>query len=219
MSSAIFGRAKNTEKRGLIMPCTVISRLAAVSLLAISASAAASGSDQPPRFLNVPVLGLRLPLDRLNVDKLPEDIRATCSQIADDELYTGQVWVFGKVKDAAATYYILTGIFKRRSPDPERERRLYERWDTGAVFTVKADKCGGDEAVETFEVHDPNAEMNGNVRDPILRELARDLAARTVRAFGGPDRLRAEIKNQRIDFNRLPSDLQEAFKPYFGTAK
>lgn len=26
-------------------------------------------------------------------------------------------------------------------------------------------------------------------------------------------------KNQRIDFNKLPSDLQEAFKPYFEAAK
>jgi hypothetical protein len=43
-------------------------------------------------------------------------------------------------------------------------------------------------------------------------------AARTVKAFGGADRLRAEIKNQRIDFDRLSPELQEAFKPYFGTA-
>jgi hypothetical protein len=48
------------------------------------------------------------------------------------------------------------------------------------------------------------------------RELGRDLAARTVRALGGPDRLRAEIKHQRIDFNSLPKELQEAFAPYFG---
>jgi hypothetical protein len=201
------------------MPCTVISKLAAAALLAISATAAASSSDQPPRSLTVPVLGLRLPLDRLNVDKFPEDVRATCGQIADDELYTGQVWIFGRAKDAASTYYVLTGIFKRRSPDPTGERRLYENWDSGLVFTVKGDKCGGDDAVETFQVHDPDADNDGNVPIPVLRELARDLAARTVRAFGGPDRLRAEIKNQRIDFNQLPSDLQEAFKPYFGPAK
>jgi hypothetical protein len=201
------------------MPCTVINRLAAAALLAISATAAASSSDHPPRSLTVPVLGLRLPLDRINVDKFPDDLRATCDQIADDASYTGQVWIFGRAKDAASTYYILTGIFKRRSPDPAGERRLYENWDDGLVFTVKGNKCGGDDAAETFAVHDPNAENDGNVPDPILRQLARDLAARTVRAFGGPDRLRAEIKNQRIDFNQLPSDLQEAFKPYFGPAK
>ena len=83
------------------MPSTVISRLGLMALLAISATAAASSSDKPPRSLTVPVLGLRLPLDRLNVDKFPEDVRVTCDQIADDELYSGQVWIFGMAKDAA----------------------------------------------------------------------------------------------------------------------
>ena len=50
---------------------------------------------------------------------------------------------------------------------------------------------------------------------PILQKLARDLAARLVQAVGGPDQLRAEIKNQRIDFDRLSAELQDAFKPYF----
>lgn len=201
------------------MPSTVINTFAAAALLALGATAAASSSDRSPRSLTVPVLGLRLPLDRANVEKFPEGIRATCDQIADDETYTGQVWIFGRVNDAASAYYIVTGIFKRRSPDPAGERRLYENWDNGLVLTAKDGKCGGDDATETFDVHDPNAENDGNVPDPILHELARDLAARTVRAFGGPDRLRAEIRHQRIDFNQLPSDVQEAFKPYFGPAK
>jgi hypothetical protein len=92
-------------------------------------------------------LRLRLPLDRINVDKFPDDLRATCDQIADDELYTGQVWIFGRAKDAASTYYILTGIFKRRSPEPAGERRLYENLDNGLVFTVKGGKCGGGDPI------------------------------------------------------------------------
>jgi hypothetical protein len=202
------------------MPCTVTSKLAAAGLFAISATAAASSSDQPPRFLTVPVLGLRLPLDHLNVDKFPEDIRAKCFQIADDERYTHQVWLFGEAKDAASTYFILTGFAKRRSPDPEGKNRLYENWETGSVFTAQGNDCGGDDAaVETFEYYDPNPENDGNVPNLIKQELARDLAARTVRAVGGPDRLRAEIKKQRIDFNELPPELQEAFAPYFELAK
>jgi hypothetical protein len=31
--------------------------------------------------------------------------------------------------------------------------------------------------------------------------------------------LRAEIKNQRIDFDQLSPELQEAFKPFFGAVK
>jgi hypothetical protein len=162
------------------------------------------------------VLGLRLPLDRISLEAFPDELRVKCGQI-EDEYRTSRVWIFGRAADAAKKYYVLTGYTKRLHPEPGQ--RLYEYWDDGVVFTVQGDKCGGDGAEETFETHDPNADNDGNVPVPILRELARDLAARTVRAFGGPDRLRAEIKNQRIDFNQLPSDLQEAFKPYFGTAK
>jgi hypothetical protein len=101
----------------------------------------------------------------------------------------------------------------------EPDQKLYEFWDNGAVYTVTGTKCGGDDAEETFEVHDANADNDGNVPIPMLKALAFDLAARTVKAFGGPDHLRAEIKAQRIDFNKLSPELQEAFKPYFANGK
>ena len=84
------------------------------------------------------------------------------------------------------------------------------------VFAVQGNKCGGDGAEETFDVRDPNADNDGNVPIPILKLLAVDLAVQTVKAFGGPANLRAEIKNQRIDFNKLSPELKEAFAPYFG---
>jgi hypothetical protein len=198
------------------MPFIVISRTVAAILFTVSTAAAAMGSDKPPRFLTVPVLGLRLPLERINLEAFPDELRVKCGQI-EDEYRTSRLWIFGRAGDAAKKYYVLTGYTKRLQPEPGQ--RLYEYWADGVVFTVQGDKCGGDGAGETFETHDPNADNDGNVPDAILRELARDLAARTVRAFGGPERLRAEIKNQRIDFNQLPSDLQEAFRPYFGPAK
>jgi hypothetical protein len=199
------------------MSSTVTKGWVLAALFAISAAAAASSSNQPPRYLSVPALGLRLPLDRLNVDLFPDDIRTTCVQIADDEQYTGRVWNFGQAKDAASTYFVLTGYFKRRSPDAKRQ--LYEIWDDGAVFTVRGVKCGGDQhASETFNARDPNADNTGNVPIPILRELALDLATRTVRASGGADKLRAAIIAQRIDFDTLSPELQEAFRPYFPAA-
>jgi hypothetical protein len=199
------------------MLSTAISRIAAAALFAISATAAATGSDKPPRFLTVPVLGLRVPLDRLNLDQFPEDIRVKCDQLYDEDRYTAYMWVFGRARDAASTYYVLSGYYKWRNPG--RDRRPYEVSDHGTVFTVTGDKCGGDGAGETFDVHDPNADNHGNVPDRILKVLARDLAAQTVKAVGGPDRLRAEIKSQRIDFDALSPELQEAFKPYFQATK
>lgn len=199
------------------MSSTVTRSLVLAALFAICTTAAATSSNQPPRYLPVPALGLRLPLERLNLAPFPEEVRATCDQIADNDQSTGRMWIFGRAKDAASTYYILTGYFKRRSPDAER--RLYDIWDDGAVFTIRGDKCGGDpNASETFDARDPNADNNGNVPIPILRELARDLAIQTVRAFGGPDKLRAEIRNQHVDFDTLSPELQEAFRPYFPVA-
>jgi hypothetical protein len=199
------------------MPSTVISRIAAAALFAISATASAAVSDKPPRFLTVPVLGLRLPLDRINLEPFPEDLRVKCPQLYDEELYTSRVWIFGRARDAARTYYVLTGYFKRLNK--ASDRKLYEFWDNGAVYTVTDSKCGGDDAAETFDVRDPNADNDGNVPIQILKVLAFDLAAKTVKAFGGPDKLRAEIRNQRIDFNQLSPELQEAFKPYFEPTK
>jgi hypothetical protein len=199
------------------MPSTVISRFAVTALFALSTMAAAANSDKPPRFLSVPVLGLRIPLDRIKLEPFPEDLRVNCPQLHDPELYTSRVWIFGQARNAASTYYVLSGYSKRLNKEPDQ--KTYEYWDDGAVYSVTGTKCGGDGAEETFEVHDPNADNDGNVPIPMLKILALDMAARTVNAFGGADRLRAEIKAQRIDFNRLSPELQEAFKPYFGLEK
>lgn len=199
------------------MQFTVTRHLAAAALLAISATASGSGSNQPPRFLTVPVIGLRVPVAGLKLDPFPDDLRATCRQIADDDLYIGRMWIFGRAKDSASTYYLLAGYFKRHAPDPERP--LYEVSENGSVFIVRGTTCGGDDALETFDTPDANADNNGNVPIPVLRDLARDLAAQTVRAFGSPERLRTEVVNQRIDFDRLPQELQEAFAPYLVNRK
>jgi hypothetical protein len=198
------------------MPSTVINRIVAAILCAGSATAGAAMSDTPPRFLTVPVLGLRLPIAHTTVEPFPEALRVRCWQLEDD-IATSRVWVFGHAKDAERTYYVLTGYFKRFHPLPDQKR--YEFWDNGGVFTVTSAKCGGDDAEETFDVHDPRAPDDGNVPIPMLKALAIDLAERTVKAFGGADRLRAEIKRQRIEFKRLSPELQDAFKPYFAPAK
>lgn len=195
------------------MQSTVISSIVAAILFVISTAGTAAGSDKPPRFLTVPVLGLRLALERINVETFPEELRLKCGQI-EDEYRTSRLWIFGHANDAAKSYYVLTGYSKRRNPNPDQ--RLYEYWSDGVVFALQGDKCGGDGAEETFDIRDPNADNDGNVPIPILKALALDLAARTVKAFGGADQLRAEIKNQRIDFNKLSPEIQAAFAPYFG---
>jgi hypothetical protein len=86
------------------------------------------------------------------------------------------------------------------------ERRLYELWD-GSAFTIRGGKCGGDDARESFDVVDLNADDDGNMPTQILRELARN-GGTSSSGVRRPDRLRAEIKNQRIDFDALSPERQ-----------
>jgi len=158
--------------------------------------------------LQEPVLGLRLRAD-VKLDPLPEDVLVMCEQTIADKTWTGRQWIFGEAKDASVVYYLANGYFKRLHPDPGEH--LYYQPDQGGLYEVKGVECRGDPAREVFDVRDFK-----QIPQAVLQQLARDLAARLVRALGGEDRLRAEIKNQRIDFDQLSPELQEAFAPYFG---
>jgi len=195
------------------MSSTVTKKLLAALLFAAVVNGAdAAPSKHPPRFLQEPVLGLRLEVAGLKLDPLPEDVRAMCGQVADDETWTGRVWIVAQAKDAAATYYVLAGYFKRRHPGPGES--LYDTDSQGGVYTIKGSKCGGDPAREVFDVRDFD-----EIPQAVLQQLANDLATRLIKAYGSPDRLRAELKGQRVDFNQLSPELQVAFKPYFESMK
>ena len=201
------------------MPSTAIKRLGPAVLLAllgagVSPGALAADSKQAPRFVHDPVLGLRLPAAAIKVEPLAQDIRALCEQMADNANWTGSQWLFGKVQESAgqqsgATYYLTNGYFRRIHPKA-REGRYYQPDDGGGLYRVADGVCSGDPARETFAVRDPK-----QIPREVLQQLAQDLAARLVRAVGGEERLRAEIKKQRVDFKRLSPELQEAFRPYF----
>jgi hypothetical protein len=194
------------------MPFTVTrSAFAAVCLALFSTTAIAGHSDQLPLFVQDAVLGLRLP-DSAKLDLVPEEVRAKCEQMADNDMWTGRVWTFGMVKHATGTYYLANGYFKRRNPKPGE--RLYHQPEVGGLYRLSDGRCNGDQAEEMFEVRDPD-----QIPLAVLKELANDMVARLIRALGGENRLRAEIANQRLDFHMLSPELQEAFKPYFPPRK
>jgi hypothetical protein len=194
------------------MPSTVIKRLyAAILITIISAGASATDSNHSPAFVQDPVLGLRLPVASINLDTVPEDIRALCTEIADSESWTGRQWVFGIAASPSATYYLVGGYFKRRFP--KSGERLYFQPEGGGVYQVSNGRCTGDPARETFDVRDTR-----QIPQEVLQRLANDLVARLARAYGDADRLRAEISHQHIDYQMLSPEMQEAFKPYFAPA-
>ncbi|MFP5393172.1 MAG: hypothetical protein ACLGI6_16760 [Gammaproteobacteria bacterium] len=190
------------------MSSTLPRRLCATLLLAaVGAGAGAAESNQRPRYVQEPILGLRLPAAGAQLDVLPDDVRALCVQMADNESWSGRQWIFGMARSATSTYYLVNGYFKRRSP--EAGEGLYFQPEDGGLYQVSGSACNGDPAREAFAVNDP-AQVPGEV----MQQLAHDLARRLVRALGGADRLRAAIARQRIDLRRLSPELQEAFKPY-----
>jgi len=186
------------------MPSIAIKHIILATLVII-VSVAAKAGDKPPRYVIEPALGLRLDAG-VKLEPLLSEVSTLCSR--DNENWINYERIFARTRDAATTYYVVSGYSKRRNPEPGQS--LFEPIVRGGLYIVTGNKCVDDPADESFEVRDFD-------RTPlsILRQLARDLVARLVRAVGSPDKLRAEIKNQRIDFDRLSPELQEAFKPYF----
>lgn len=168
---------------------------------------AASANDKPPTYIIEPTFALRLDA-KVNLDPMPEDARAKCERVADDENATVKLWIFAKADDAGVTYYVTSGYVQKRHPAPGRPK--YEAIQRGGIYIISGNKCIDDPADETF-----SAGASDDVSLTILRRLSSDLAARLVRAVGSAEILSNEIKNQRIDFDSLSPELQQAFKPYF----
>ncbi|MGF6276142.1 hypothetical protein ABIB38_004553 [Massilia sp. UYP11] len=209
ISKEISGLVPDTESKGLHMPCIATKKLfAAIAVAVASLTASAAEYAHPPKYLVEPVFGLKVEFADGKLEPLPEQIRAACVQMADNETWTGRQWIFGAVKSGEATYYLVSGYFERRHPGPGELR--YHQPDQGGIYVVKGKDCGGDPAREVFEVRDFE-----QIPKPVLERLARDAKARLVCAIGGESRLRAEFKKQRVTSDRLTPELAVAFKPYF----
>jgi len=189
----------------------VTKRLVAVVSLAL-VSCTSQAKEVPPRALQEPVLGLRLPTAKLRLNVLPDDVRNKCAVLADNERLKGHLWVYATAKDAASIYYVAGGYYERPNPEPGQPK--YQLDTTGAVFQILGESCiGYGGGKEVFD-----ARYFEETPQPILQKLAIDLAVQLARTLGGPDRLRNELRNQRIDFDQLSPELQKAFKPYFDGA-
>jgi hypothetical protein len=184
---------------------SIATKRALLTVIIMLSSAAASAGSKPPRYVIEPALGLRLDAG-IKLEALPDDVSTLCSRDTDTWVYHERI--FARVNDGATTYYVASGYSKRRNVKPGQSS--YEPIVRGGLYVVTGNKCMDDPADESFEARDVN-----RTPLPILQQLAYDLVARLVRAVGSPDKLRAEIKHQRIDFEQLSPELQEAFKPYF----
>ncbi len=191
------------------MSFTVLDRTFVAVSLAL-ASCVALAKDGPPRMLREPVFGLRIDAANPKLDLLPDEVRDKCSEIANNDQWTGRLWVYARAHDADATYYVVGGYFERHHPDRGESRYWLDTY--GGVYRIEGAKClGVGPAREVFDVR-PFDETP----QPVLKALADDLASRLARAFAGQDRLRTKMRSHRVDFGTLSPELREAFKAYSG---
>jgi len=207
----ISGQDQATEEKGQIMSSTATRHALVACLLAltgaVSAVSAAQQSTSPPRYLQDPVFGLRLPVSSSNLETLSEQVRAICEQIADNPTWTGHQWVFGVTQEGPTTYYLVGGFFERRNAD--HGQQPYFQPEQGGIYEVDGQTCGGDPAREVFEVRDLDRIPQG-----VLQRLAVDFASRLAVAVGGEERLRNLLVKQRIDARKLSPELRDAFEPF-----
>lgn len=182
-----------------------------VALFVAWGSSAIAGSQQEPRIIQEPILGLRYEPAKVKFHRLPPEEFAKCGElVGDDEKWSSHFWIFALAQEAGRTHYVVGGYYSRRYPvagEPSIELD-----EPGIAFSIEGKQCEVfGQARELFKLHE-------DTPAPLLRRLANDAAVRLVRGFGGPERLMAEVKNQRIDQDQLPLYLREAFQSYFPSA-
>jgi hypothetical protein len=179
-----------------------------IALFAL-ASCAVSAADTPLPILQEPVLGLRYQANKVKFDAVPPVVFSMCPDLVTNRVGR-RLWIYAFARDSASSYYVVGGYFIRHYPRPP-DYPKYETDDLGAVLKLEGDRCTMiGPARQTFDVRSFD-----EIPSPILQQLSANLAARLARAFGGPGQLQIALRNQHVNQNRLPSELQEAFKPYF----
>lgn len=171
-------------------------------------------SNKPPGILKEPVLGLRYDVATTKSEPMPKEEAEKCQT---NENLTSVWFVYGKFADnSGRTYYITGGYDVWKNHEPNQPK--YEADEYGGIFYIRGNDCIYiDETRHTFIDRVFNDEMSPR----ILQGLATDAATRLVRAYGDANRLRSEVRNQKLDTDILPAELKERLKPYLlpGTAK
>lgn len=152
--------------------------------LALIVSTAWAGQSVP-RILEEPAFGMRYETATVKFDILPADTLSHCWTVSND---TPRVrHLYGMARDTSGNvYYAVDGDYYGST-----------------VFQIRGKECTVRGMVDNIFRSDA----------PILAQLAADIASRYVRAFGA-DRLRTELRNQRVEPERLPVELRQAFRQY-----
>jgi len=189
---------------------TVLNWRAVASAALVFISSTAFASNPVPRILREPVFGLHYELARAKFDPLPAQALTNCETLADNENLRSVWFVYGQARDASGrTFYVAGGYDIWLDGRPSYKK--FEVEDVGLVFYTHAGTCEPlDPARDIFDQRN----FDDVLTQPILNQLAVDVVRRLERAFGGPERLRLELRNQRVNLGTLPPELRDAMKAY-----
>jgi len=187
---------------------TALNRIALGAILA-AASYNGLSAEYKPRVLQEPVLGLRYEPAKVKFDPVPLQVQASCESLRDNENGRGVWFVYAQASDASGRTFYVIGGYEIRYDETDR-RKKYPTDDFGVLLYTEGDSCTEvDSARQVFDDR-----IFDSVPQPVLRNLATDLAKRLVRAYGGVNRLRAELQAQHVDPQELPPELRDAMNPY-----
>ena len=172
--------------------------------------AAPSGA---PKIAQEPVFGIEYDIKEAHFDLLPRDLLALCSEYSDTKNWTvDRMWIYATARAGRATYYVIGGTLKRRSPNAFQSR--YQLDPLGGVISIEGSRCiGYGQAREVF-----NARNFEEIPRPVLQALADDLAHRLVRGLGGERSFRRHLKKNKLEEQTLSPELTVAFQRYFTNA-
>jgi hypothetical protein len=168
--------------------------------------------DPAPRILREPVLGLHYERARVKFDPLPAEVVAHCADLAGDEMFKPTWYVYGHTRDASGRSFYVAGGYNEML-DGRPKHRKFATEEPGFMFYTNGRTCQGmDPPRDVFD----EPESSKALTPPILKQLAEDVVRRLERAFGGPEQLKLELRNQRVNLDALPPELRDAMKTYLG---
>ena len=192
-----FGQGRSIERKSLmLMP--IVRKLVAFTGLTV-ASGLVFAANQPS-WVQDPVFGLNLNIERARLDPVPPHVVSLCTQLI-SEKWGRRSWLFATAKDGPRIYYILGGFYVRKSTGQAKTDPV------GAVMEVSNGKCAS--IGPAREVFDAEAE---ELSHAALESLAIDTVARLAAATGGRKALTAEMRRQHIKPPDTNSLLEKALK-------
>lgn len=190
------------------MPFTAISRLITAVMILIACPA--TWGNETPQFLSDPLLGLRYKLAQVQFEPVSAGLGAACPMLAGSERMDGVWFIYARALDAAGkTYYVIDGYEIRRRPAPPDFPR-YEGGGFGMIIGQTHDRCEviESDARQVFQ----DRVFEEALPQHVMQRLAVDYVSRLRKAFGGTDKLNAEIARQRVELDSLSEELSYALR-------